>query len=58
MNEVALGKCKDFYEYDKTLREPPSGFNSTHGVRNTDKEISQFKDDEFVVYDSAQQRIR
>ena len=58
MNEVAIGKCKDFHKYDKTLSKPPEGFNSTHGVRNTDEGISQFKDDEFVVYDTAQQRIK
>ena len=58
MNEVALGKWKDFYEFDQSLSKPPDGYDSTHGVRSDGDVASTFKDDEYVVYDTAQQRIR
>lgn len=58
VNEVALGKCKDFYDFDQSLSKPPEGYDSTHGVRNEGDASSKFKDDEYVVYDTTQQRIR
>ncbi|XP_065065834.1 protein mono-ADP-ribosyltransferase PARP4-like isoform X2 [Rhopilema esculentum] len=58
VNEVALGRCKDYMEFDHSLTKPPDGFNSTHGVRGGSSTATKFKDDEFVIYDAAQQRIR
>ena len=58
VNEIALGKCKEFYEFDQSLAKPPDGFDSAHGVRSEGNVPSKFKDDEFVIYDTTQQRIR
>ncbi|MBL8600610.1 MAG: WGR domain-containing protein [Myxococcales bacterium] len=49
---VALGKMKDYSKITYGLSAPPDGFDSCHGVRGT-----QFADDEYVVYDSRQQRL-
>lgn len=56
--EVALGICKDYYEHDYTLTKAPEGFNSTHGVKKTNLNNSMFKDDEFVIYNTNQYRIK
>lgn len=49
---VALGKPKEYRKITYGLSKPPEGFHSCHGVRG-----SEFDDDEFVVYDSRQQRL-
>lgn len=49
---VALGKMKDFSKITYGLKEPPSGYDSCHGVRGT-----QFADDEFVIYSHDQQKL-
>jgi poly [ADP-ribose] polymerase len=49
---VALGKMKDYRKITYGLAKPPDGFNSCHGVRG-----SEFSDDEYVVYDTRQQRL-
>ena len=49
---VALGKIKPFKKITYGLNKPPAGFHSCHGVRGT-----EFDDDEFVVYDTKQQRL-
>lgn len=49
---VALGKMKDYSKITYGLNEPPTGYNSTHGVRGT-----QFSDDEYVIYKHNQQRL-
>ncbi|MEO1173940.1 MAG: hypothetical protein AAFX94_18105, partial [Myxococcota bacterium] len=54
---VALGKTKQFRKITYGLTEPPSGFNSCHGVRNTRLRKSEFEDDEFVIYRQNQQRM-
>jgi poly [ADP-ribose] polymerase 2/3/4 len=58
--DVALGKCKDYYDYDFDLTRAPEGYDSVHGVKKNedDKMESKFNDSEYVVYDSKQQRIR
>uniref|UniRef100_A0ABM0MFB2 Poly [ADP-ribose] polymerase n=1 Tax=Saccoglossus kowalevskii TaxID=10224 RepID=A0ABM0MFB2_SACKO len=58
VNEVALGRCKEFNQYCKNLTAAPDGFDSVHGVRGTKQQSSDFKDDEYVVYNTNQQRIR
>ncbi len=52
VTRVALGKIKDYNEITYGLTKPPSGYHSCHGVRGT-----EFDDDEFVIYDGAQQRL-
>lgn len=54
--EVALGKCCEYGEFDTTLTKPPTGYNSTHG--NKSLPGSKFIDDEFVIYDVTQYRIK
>lgn len=49
---VALGKMKDYTKITYGLASPPGGYNSCHGVRGT-----EFQDDEFVIYDTRQQRL-
>lgn len=49
---VALGEMKDYRKITYGLKEPPAGFHSCHGVRG-----SEFADNEFVIYDHAQQKM-
>ncbi|XP_038058129.1 protein mono-ADP-ribosyltransferase PARP4-like [Patiria miniata] len=58
VNKVALGNIKDLYWFDLSLNEAPKGYHSTHGVSRTGTRDSEFKDDEFVVYEANQQCIR
>ncbi|XP_078585828.1 protein mono-ADP-ribosyltransferase PARP4-like [Branchiostoma floridae x Branchiostoma japonicum] len=58
VSEVALGKCKDVYKHDTSLTQPPQGYNSVHGVKGTDEITSEFKDDEYVIYNVQQQKMR
>ncbi|XP_073469577.1 protein mono-ADP-ribosyltransferase PARP4 isoform X2 [Aquarana catesbeiana] len=56
--DVALGKTKDVGNRDYSITEPPEGFHSLHGVRSDVWKNSQFIDDEFVVYNVNQVKIR
>ncbi|XP_038059035.1 uncharacterized protein LOC119730290 isoform X2 [Patiria miniata] len=58
VNQVALGECYQTTSYKKDFTEAPEGFHSVHGVKNNGTNHSDFKDDEFAVYSTAQQRIR
>lgn len=49
---VALGKMKDYDKITYGLSAPPTGYDSTHGVRGT-----QFADNEYVIYQHNQQRL-
>ena len=40
------------------LSEAPKGYNSVHGVKNSDEVSSDFKGDEYSIYSTSQQRIR
>ncbi len=55
---VALGKMKKYTKITYGLNEPPSGYDSCHGVRRTKLKSSQFDDDEFVIYDTNQQQMK
>jgi len=48
VNEVALGKCKEYHQYDKTLVSPPEGYDSVHGVAKTNTVYSDFTVSIFV----------
>lgn len=56
--QVATGRCKDFTRVDTSLRSPPVGYDSTRGVPNSGALISDFADEEFVVYNLNRQRLR
>ncbi|XP_048050208.1 protein mono-ADP-ribosyltransferase PARP4-like isoform X2 [Megalobrama amblycephala] len=56
--EVALGRCKDLLKKDATLTCAPDGYHSVHGVRRTPNRLSEFEDDEFVVYNTEQIRLK
>jgi poly [ADP-ribose] polymerase len=53
---VALGKMKDYTKITYGLQSPPPGYHSCHGVRHKLLRPSEFSDDEYVIYDPAQQR--
>jgi poly [ADP-ribose] polymerase len=54
---VALGRMKDYTKITYGLAGPPSGYDSCHGVRHSSKQGSQFADDEYVIYNPAQQKL-
>ncbi|KAK7153948.1 hypothetical protein R3I94_007341 [Phoxinus phoxinus] len=56
--EVALGRSKDLLKKDTTLTCAPDGYHSVHGVRRTPNRLSEFEDDEFVVYNTEQIRLK
>ncbi|GAA6089580.1 protein mono-ADP-ribosyltransferase PARP4 isoform X1 [Tachysurus ichikawai] len=56
--EVALGQCKDLHKRDFTLTSAPDGYNSVHGVRRKQNTRSDFEDDEYVVYNTNQIRLK
>ncbi len=53
---VALGKAKQYRKITYGLSGPPAGYDSCHGVRNKVMRHSEFADDEYVIYDTRQQR--
>ncbi|KAK2151061.1 hypothetical protein LSH36_377g03033 [Paralvinella palmiformis] len=58
VSEVALGDVHHTKTRMLDLKAPPGGFNSVHGVKSSATEKTDFKDDEYAVYDIHQQRIR
>uniref|UniRef100_A0A8C2CT03 Poly [ADP-ribose] polymerase n=1 Tax=Cyprinus carpio TaxID=7962 RepID=A0A8C2CT03_CYPCA len=56
--EVALGRCKDLLKKDTTLTCAPDGYHSVHGVHRSPNRLSEFEDDEFVVYNTEQIRMK
>ncbi|XP_052421813.1 LOW QUALITY PROTEIN: protein mono-ADP-ribosyltransferase PARP4-like [Carassius gibelio] len=56
--EVALGRCKDLLKKDSTLTCAPDGYHSVHGVQRSPNRLSEFEDDEFVVYNTEQIRLK
>jgi poly [ADP-ribose] polymerase len=54
---VALGKIKEFTKVTYGLNEPPAGYDSCRGVQNKPGVASQFADDEYVIYNTQQQRL-
>lgn len=54
---TALGKMMDYNKITYGLQSPPPGFDSCHGIRNQPGTPSQFTDDEYVIYTTAQQRM-
>ncbi|CAG2240013.1 PARP2_3_4 [Mytilus edulis] len=57
--DVSLGKVKDCTKIDNSLMEPPSGYDSVHGVKfSSEGEPTDFIDDEFVIYNQQQQKMK
>ncbi|XP_056320851.1 LOW QUALITY PROTEIN: protein mono-ADP-ribosyltransferase PARP4-like [Danio aesculapii] len=56
--EVALGRCKDLLKKDTSLTCAPDGFHSVHGVCCSHIRFSEFEDDEFVVFNTEQIRLK
>ncbi|XP_072467757.1 protein mono-ADP-ribosyltransferase PARP4 isoform X2 [Notamacropus eugenii] len=56
--DVALGSCMNLHKRDFSLTEPPPGYDSVHGIRRTEHIISDFQDDEFVVYKASQVKMK
>ncbi|MCA9713371.1 MAG: WGR domain-containing protein [Myxococcales bacterium] len=54
---VALGKIKRYRDITYGLTRPPRGYDSCHGISNVDDDESEFDDNEYVIYDTAQQRL-
>ena len=55
INSVALGKIKEYKKITYGINAPPKGYNSCHG--NPNARGSEFDDNEFVVYNTNQQRL-
>ncbi|XP_062605822.1 uncharacterized protein LOC134267631 isoform X2 [Saccostrea cucullata] len=56
--DVALGNCCDCTTLQTDLTAPPTGYHSCHGVKMTEENVTDFMDDEFVIYNTSQQRVR
>ncbi|KAM6934605.1 protein mono-ADP-ribosyltransferase PARP4 [Xenentodon cancila] len=56
--DVVLGKCSDLYKRDLTLTRAPEGHHSVHGVHCTPNALSDFEDDEYVVYSPDQVKLK
>ncbi|XP_066543100.1 protein mono-ADP-ribosyltransferase PARP4 isoform X2 [Hoplias malabaricus] len=56
--DVALGQCKNLNKRDTTLTCAPEGYHSVHGVHRTQTTHSDFEDDEYVVYNTDQVRLK
>ncbi|XP_031816697.1 protein mono-ADP-ribosyltransferase PARP4 [Sarcophilus harrisii] len=56
--DVALGCCINLLKRDSSLTEPPPGYDSVHGIRRTEQIISDFEDDEFVIYKTSQVKMK
>lgn len=55
VNNVALGTVYDFEKVAFGLMEPPHGYHSVHGIRSSPSRLTDFKDDEYVIFNPAQQ---
>ena len=50
---------QDYTEFARDLESAPEDYESCHGVKNRpDVNLTQFEEDEFVVYSVIQQKIR
>eukprot|EP01133_Synstelium_polycarpum_P020953 gene20953-25153_t len=56
VSEVALGMVSQHTKINAGLVKPPVGYNSCLGVGNNGVNGSDFKDNEYVIYNTSQQR--
>ncbi|CAK8671220.1 unnamed protein product [Clavelina lepadiformis] len=58
VNEVALGHCHDYNRHMPSLTCPPEGYDSVRGIGRRDDPSSEFENNEYGIYNVAQQRMR
>lgn len=58
VSEVCLGKVKSYKKIVPNLSEPPPGFQSVHGIKTTLQMLTDFKDEEFVIFNKHQQKMK
>lgn len=56
--EVALGNCLDLNKKDFSLTNAPLGYHSVHGIRKAPGLDTDFEDDEYVVYNTSQIKMK
>ncbi|XP_069058393.1 protein mono-ADP-ribosyltransferase PARP4 isoform X2 [Pleurodeles waltl] len=56
--EVALGNCLDLNKKDFSLANAPPGYHSVHGIRKAPGLVTDFEDDEYVVYNTSQIKMK
>ncbi|XP_054995973.1 protein mono-ADP-ribosyltransferase PARP4 isoform X2 [Sorex araneus] len=56
--DVALGKYMDLEKRDFSLTKAPPGYDSVHGVAGAATGSTDFEDDEFVVYNTNQIKMK
>ncbi|GAM21699.1 hypothetical protein SAMD00019534_048740 [Acytostelium subglobosum LB1] len=56
VSEVAVGMVNRVTKIDSSLTKPPIGYNSCLGVANNGSNNSDFKDNEYVIYNTNQQK--
>lgn len=56
--DVALGNSYPCFDYHPEFTKPPSGFQSVHGMKRSEHNESKFDENEFVIYDVKQYRLR
>ncbi|KAN0024453.1 hypothetical protein ACTFIV_008861 [Dictyostelium citrinum] len=56
VSKVGLGKVSNHLKINSSLTQPPSGFDSCLGIKKNSTNQSDFHDNEYVVYNTNQQR--
>lgn len=56
--DVALGETKDYLDYDTSLTQAPLGYQSVRGVKRTSENFSKFSENEYVIYDTSQYKLK
>lgn len=57
VSQVALGTTLDVYKHQRDLTEPPSGYNSVHGVAATEGVESEFQVSRFLCCTDGQGNV-
>ena len=56
--DVALGWCQTLHDVDTNLIKAPDGYHSVCGAKSTDKMPTKFQQNEFVIYDVNQYKLK
>lgn len=57
-SEVALGNSFKAVKADPSFTSPPSGYDSIHGMKSTVEMGTSFIDDEYVIFNLAQHKMK
>ena len=57
VHQVALGDIHTTHKRDTGLMAPPGGSHSVCGISKRENPSSEFTDNEYVIYDTAQQKM-